>query len=89
MGGNFPRYVRALPLPRPPTCWLLSAGPVRLQLFIGDPEHTRYLVKYRHVDAKLVLKVTDDKVCLKYRTDQSQDVKKMTGMCHVACGVKS
>ena len=32
------------------------------QLFISDPEHTRYLVKYRHVDAKLVLKVTDDKV---------------------------
>ena len=49
------------------------------QLFISDPENTRYLVKYRHVDAKLVLKVTDDKVCLKYRTDQSQDLKKMTG----------
>ena len=32
------------------------------QLFISDPENTRYLVKYRHVDAKLVLKVTDDKV---------------------------
>ena len=49
------------------------------QLFISDPENTRYLVKYRHVDAKLVLKVTDDKVCLKYKTDQSQDVKKMAG----------
>ena len=32
------------------------------QLFISDPENTRYLVKYGHVDAKLVLKVTDDKV---------------------------
>jgi hypothetical protein len=52
---------------------------VCVQLFISDPENTRYLVKYRHVDAKLVLKVTDDKVCLKYRTDQSQDLKKMTG----------
>ena len=52
----------------------------RHQLFISDPENTRYLVKYRHVDAKLVLKVTDDKVCLKFKTDQSQDVKKMTGL---------
>mmetsp|Transcript_17687 Transcript_17687/g.42659 ORF Transcript_17687/g.42659 Transcript_17687/m.42659 type:complete len:114 (-) Transcript_17687:65-406(-) len=47
------------------------------QLFLASPEKTRYLVKYRHVEAKLVLKVTDDVVCLKYRTDQAQDVRKM------------
>mmetsp|Transcript_27351 Transcript_27351/g.68994 ORF Transcript_27351/g.68994 Transcript_27351/m.68994 type:complete len:114 (-) Transcript_27351:80-421(-) len=47
------------------------------QLFISSPGKTRYLVKYRHVDAKLVLKVTDDKVCLKYRTDRQDDLKRI------------
>ena len=37
----------------------------------------RYTVKYRHSDGKLVLKATDDIVCLKYKTDQLPDVKKM------------
>ena len=34
-------------------------------------------MKYRHVDGKLVLKVTDDRVCLKYLANYSQDVKKI------------
>ncbi|PHU01689.1 Signal recognition particle 9 kDa protein [Capsicum chinense] len=34
-------------------------------------------MKYRHSDGKLVLKVTDDKECLKFKTDQAQDAKKM------------
>ena len=36
---------------------------------------TRYTVKYRHTDGKVVLKVTDDTTCLKFKTDQAQDVK--------------
>ncbi|KAH0772500.1 hypothetical protein KY290_009637 [Solanum tuberosum] len=35
-----------------------------VQLFRADPEKasvTRYVMKYRHSDGKLVLKVTDDK----------------------------
>ncbi|KAL3849935.1 hypothetical protein ACJIZ3_011817 [Penstemon smallii] len=32
-----------------------------VQLFRADPEKTRYAMKYRHCDGKLVLKVTDDK----------------------------
>nr|XP_024393966.1 signal recognition particle 9 kDa protein-like isoform X2 [Physcomitrium patens] len=31
-------------------------------LFRSDPVATRYVMKYRHCDGKLVLKVTDDKV---------------------------
>ncbi len=34
-------------------------------------------MKYRHCDASLVLKVTDNTQCVKYRTDQLQDVKKL------------
>ncbi|XP_034229282.1 signal recognition particle 9 kDa protein isoform X2 [Prunus dulcis] len=32
-----------------------------VQLFRADPESTRYVMKYRHCDGKLVLKVTDNK----------------------------
>nr|KYP49224.1 Signal recognition particle 9 kDa protein [Cajanus cajan] len=31
-----------------------------VQLFRADPHSTRYVMKYRHCDGKLVLKVTDD-----------------------------
>merc|ERR1712060_570808 len=37
----------------------------------------RYLAKYRNVDSKCILKVTDDNVCLKYRTDQITDLRKI------------
>ncbi|KAH1261434.1 hypothetical protein AAZX31_02G135000 [Glycine max] len=71
-----------------------------VQLFRADPDSTRYVMKYRHCDGKLVLKVTDnrqafkiiiksklrnkindvwfnDLMCLKYKTDQAQEAKKM------------
>ncbi|OUM64894.1 hypothetical protein PIROE2DRAFT_8204, partial [Piromyces sp. E2] len=38
---------------------------------------TRYLVKYRNVDTKLVLKVTDGPTCIKYKTEYASDIKKM------------
>ncbi|XP_057827642.2 signal recognition particle 9 kDa protein isoform X2 [Cryptomeria japonica] len=50
-------------------------------LFRSDP--TRYVMKYRHCDGKLVLKVTDNKVCLKFKTDQAQDAKKMEKLNNV------
>ncbi|CAI5980873.1 unnamed protein product [Closterium sp. NIES-64] len=46
-------------------------------LFRADPSKFRYVSKYRHCDGKLVLKATDDRVCIKFRTDQAQDAKKM------------
>jgi signal recognition particle subunit SRP9 len=35
------------------------------------------VMKYRHCDGKLVLKVTDNRECLKFKTDQAQDMRKM------------
>lgn len=46
-------------------------------LFQAEPDRTRCSIKYRHVDGQIVCKVTDDKACLKFRTDQLQDVKKI------------
>mmetsp|Transcript_100767 Transcript_100767/g.284162 ORF Transcript_100767/g.284162 Transcript_100767/m.284162 type:complete len:107 (-) Transcript_100767:114-434(-) len=46
-------------------------------LFASDPLRTRYLMKYRHADCKAILKVTNDKVCLKFRTDQIADLKRI------------
>eukprot|EP00794_Sanderia_malayensis_P011303 gene11303-12485_t len=46
-------------------------------LYMNNPNKVRFVVKYRNCDGKLVLKVTDDKVCLKYRTEHSQDLKKL------------
>ncbi|GAA0151250.1 hypothetical protein Leryth_010566 [Lithospermum erythrorhizon] len=48
-----------------------------IQLFRANPQKTRYNMKYRNCDGKLVLKVTDDKECLKFKTDQAQDARKM------------
>ncbi|RWR89404.1 signal recognition particle protein [Cinnamomum micranthum f. kanehirae] len=48
-----------------------------VQLFRANPQTSRYVMKYRHCDGKLVLKVTDNRECLKFKTDQAQDAKKM------------
>uniref|UniRef100_A0A7S2INI4 Signal recognition particle 9 kDa protein n=1 Tax=Haptolina brevifila TaxID=156173 RepID=A0A7S2INI4_9EUKA len=47
------------------------------KLYTDHPEHTRYVMKYRHCDGKLELKVTNDRVCLKFLTDQAQDLKRI------------
>merc|ERR1719329_592482 len=44
-------------------------------LFVTSPLRTRFLSTYRHCDSKVVLKVTNDRVCLKYRSNQANDVK--------------
>mmetsp|Transcript_18804 Transcript_18804/g.28276 ORF Transcript_18804/g.28276 Transcript_18804/m.28276 type:complete len:96 (-) Transcript_18804:116-403(-) len=46
-------------------------------MFAKKPLRTRYLVTYRHVSSKVILKVTDDKSTLKYKTDQAADRKKV------------
>ncbi|KAG0315241.1 hypothetical protein BGZ99_007589 [Dissophora globulifera] len=46
------------------------------ELYLLSPTTTRYVAKYRHVEGRLVLKVTDDRTCLKYKTDQMQDLNK-------------
>jgi len=47
------------------------------KLYREHPDHTRYVMKYRHCDGKLELKVTNDQVCLKFLTDQQQDLKRI------------
>jgi len=37
----------------------------------------RYNLKYHHASGQLEMKMTDDIVCLQYKTDAAQDVKKM------------
>uniref|UniRef100_A0A1I7ZZW2 Signal recognition particle 9 kDa protein n=1 Tax=Steinernema glaseri TaxID=37863 RepID=A0A1I7ZZW2_9BILA len=41
------------------------------------PQKCRFVVKYDHKEGKMVLKITDDKVCHKYATDQLQDVRRL------------
>ena len=63
------------------------------KLYLENPDHTRYLMKYRHMDGKLELKVTNDQVCLKFLTTQAQDLKRLdklnnlflTYMCGKTC----
>uniref|UniRef100_A0A674HCQ4 Signal recognition particle 9 kDa protein n=118 Tax=Neognathae TaxID=8825 RepID=A0A674HCQ4_TAEGU len=47
------------------------------KLYLADPMKVRVVLKYRHCDGNLCIKVTDDVACLLYRTDQAQDVKKI------------
>ena len=47
------------------------------KLYDQAPQKVRYTMKYRHCDGKLVLKVTDDSTCLKYRTDSAADLKRV------------
>ena len=35
------------------------------------------MTKYRHCEGKLVLKVTDDTTCLKFKSDKMDSVKKL------------
>jgi len=46
-------------------------------LYTSDPMKCRFVIKYGHVKGSLVVKLTDDKVCLQYRTEHAQDVKKI------------
>jgi signal recognition particle subunit SRP9 len=40
-------------------------------LYVQSPVNTRYCVKWRSSEGKLVLKVTDDTTCLKFKTHSS------------------
>eukprot|EP00040_Diaphanoeca_grandis_P014901 m.75723 g.75723 ORF g.75723 m.75723 type:complete len:88 (-) comp24818_c1_seq1:79-342(-) len=45
-------------------------------LFVAEPNRTRCSTKYRETDQKVVFKVTDDRVCLQFATDQKQELNK-------------
>lgn len=44
-------------------------------LYENDPIHCRVMMKYRHNDGKLKLKVTDDKKVYQYLVEQPKEVK--------------
>ena len=47
------------------------------KIYMEAPQKTRLTAKYDHTRGKLVLKCTDDVVCLKYATDQAHDLKRL------------
>ncbi|KAG2218617.1 hypothetical protein INT45_009749 [Circinella minor] len=50
------------------------------ELYTTSPETTRYVSGFRHVDGELILKVTDDRTIIKYKTNQASDLRKFTNL---------
>ncbi|KAI7869051.1 signal recognition particle, SRP9/SRP14 subunit, partial [Spinellus fusiger] len=46
------------------------------ELYVQSPDTTRYVSQFRRVDGELVLKVTDDRTVIKFKTQQASDLKK-------------
>ncbi len=46
-------------------------------LYRANPARCRYTLKYRDSDGKLVVKMTDNATCLKFKTDKQTDAKKL------------
>ncbi|CAO0803015.1 unnamed protein product [Mucor circinelloides] len=49
-------------------------------LYIASPEQTRYVHTFDRSDGDLVLKVTDDRTNIKYKTNQMTDLKKFINL---------
>ncbi|KAG8234190.1 hypothetical protein J437_LFUL007350 [Ladona fulva] len=52
-------------------------------LYLKDPMKIRYTMKYNHSQRYLSLKMTDDVVCLQYKTDIMQDMKRIEKFINV------
>ena len=46
-------------------------------LYKQNPLKARYVIKYSHCKGKLILKVTDDRSTVQYKTDQQTDLRKV------------
>jgi len=46
-------------------------------LYKQNPLASRYVIKYSHCKGKLSLKVTDDRTCVQYKTEQQTDLRKV------------
>jgi len=46
-------------------------------LYTSNPMKCRFVMKYGHSKGSLTVKMTDDKICLQYRTEHAQDFKKI------------
>ena len=49
-------------------------------MFVSNPEKTRYVFKYRACEGHIVLKVTDNVKCLKFKTNKHDDLKQIERM---------
>lgn len=47
------------------------------RLYLQDPMKARYVIQYDHNAGNLNMKMTDDVVCLQFKTDAAQDVRRM------------
>jgi signal recognition particle subunit SRP9 len=47
------------------------------RLYLGDPERCRYSVSYSNKKGAFKVKMTDNAVCLQYKSETTQDLKKM------------
>ncbi|XP_066147718.1 signal recognition particle 9 kDa protein [Euwallacea fornicatus] len=47
------------------------------KLYLQDPYKVRYTMKYMHSKNQLILKMTDDSVCLQFKTEIAQDLRKI------------
>eukprot|EP00049_Salpingoeca_infusionum_P022807 m.8883 g.8883 ORF g.8883 m.8883 type:complete len:81 (-) comp5405_c0_seq2:490-732(-) len=46
-------------------------------LFKSDPDRCRFVVQYNDSGQSLIIKATNDKVCIMYRTSLLDDVKRL------------
>ncbi|ORZ10517.1 signal recognition particle, SRP9/SRP14 subunit [Absidia repens] len=49
-------------------------------IFTSSPDNTRYVHAFHGSQGELVLKVTNDQMIVKYKTNQATDLKKFIGM---------
>ncbi|CEP09796.1 hypothetical protein [Parasitella parasitica] len=49
-------------------------------LYLTSPEQTRYVHTFHRSDGDLVLKITDDRTNIKYKTNQMTDLKKFINL---------
>lgn len=47
------------------------------RIYLTDPMNCRFVIKYRHCTGELKVKITDDTVCVQYRTEHAQDIKRL------------
>jgi len=47
------------------------------RLYLQSPEKCRYSIKYKHAKGYFKVKLTDDHICLQYKSESIQDCKRM------------
>merc|ERR1712018_924714 len=47
------------------------------RLYLQDPMKARFVTQYDHSKGSLGMKMTDDVVCIQFKTDAAQDVRRM------------